>query len=374
MVWLQPTVIPGSSPAGRGGCSSCVVGQDCVFIGGADRSPTAFDDVWVLRFEQRVPLTCRWIRKTTTVRDGRTLPARSGHSATTIGTDIYVFGGMDPQTGTCFNDVVVLCTKSWEWRRLQLTENGSPPPRNAHVACAARNDTVLIIYGGGSPEDGPMGDVHVLNVVEGREKWERPRVNGQAPDQREMHAGVCVTSATLNAHTEELVIVGGRGREGTALADVHVLDLTEMKWTRRGGFPGGGVCAHGAATWHAPNSNKNAVAVFGGFDGVGLQPEELTVLETETFRLIGTCEGELKVKDAIKPSSRFAHACVSLTLEFTEDVDGEENKKIKTKTPCFVVFGGVTPAFDLGDLYVWMEGSTTETVEAPRTVPASDLD
>jgi hypothetical protein len=134
------------------------------------------------------------------------------------------------------------------------------------------------------------------------------------------------------------------------------------------------VCAHGAATWHAPNSNKNAVAVFGGFDGVGLQPGELTVLETETFRLIGTCEGELKVKDAIKPSSRFAHACVSLTLEFTEDVDGEENKKIKTKTPCFVVFGGVTPAFDLGDLYVWVEGSTTETVEAPRTVPASDLD
>jgi hypothetical protein len=48
-----------------------------------------------------------------------------------------------------------------------------------------------------------------------------------------------------------------------------------------------------------------------------------------------------------------------------------------------VVFAGVTPAFDLRDVWVWVEDFgtreetprvATPTVATPSTVPASDLD
>jgi hypothetical protein len=387
MVWIQPTLV-GPSPAGRGGCASAVCGNDLVFIGGADRSPKALDDVWVLRFEGRHPLTARWIRQTTTSRNGETFPAgRSGHSATTIGSEIYVFGGMDPVSGTCFNDVVVLSTQNWEWRRLALAETGSPPPRNAHVACAFRNDTCIVVHGGSSPDQGPMGDIHVLNVLEGREKWERPRVTGQAPDPREMHAGVCMD--------DELIICGGRGRDGVTLSDIVVLDLTEMRWVRKGLFPNGALCAHGAATWQT-RSGQNACAIFGGVDGQTLRPNELTVFDCETLAKVALNEKALNPNPSVTldddkalnpnpkaPASRFAHACVSLRLAFAEDGGNG-----KTCQHAFVVFAGVTPAFDLRDVWVWVEdfGTREETprvatptvatppVATPSTVPASDLD
>ena len=62
---------------------------------------------------------------------------RSGASATAVGRKVYVFGGQCPERGTCFNDVVVLDCRSWEWSRLPVS-GASPPPRNAHVASARR--------------------------------------------------------------------------------------------------------------------------------------------------------------------------------------------------------------------------------------------
>ena len=216
---------------------------------GRRSTPKALDDVWILRL-MVVPLTARWIRKTTT-RGTRSSRA-PGASATTIGTDVRL-RGQDPSTGVCFNDVVVLGTTSWEWRRLILAESGSPPPRNGHVACAAFGGKALVIHGGSSPEEGPMGDVHVLNLEEGGEKWERPRVAGQAPEPREMHAGVSFrvgvdVDASKEPSKEELLVFGGRGREGAVLRDAHVLDVRAMRWTRRGDL-GEALCAHAAAPW-----------------------------------------------------------------------------------------------------------------------------
>ena len=390
MVWLEPTLL-GSRPPGRGGCAAAVVGDACIFIGGADRTPKALDDVWVLRFERSMPLTARWIRKTTTTRGDEKIPARSGASATVIGTDVYVFGGQDPSTGVCFNDVVVLDMNAWEWRRLTLAESGSPPPRNGHVACAARGGKALVVYGGSSPEEGPMGDVHVLNLEEGCEKWERPRVAGQAPEPREMHAGVFFRLApsapsdnlgdTLEV-TEELLVAGGRGRDGVVFRDAHVLDVRAMKWTRRGDF-GEPVCAHAAAPWPAPEEaharRRWAAAFFGGFDGAALRGSDVTLLERETLAkavLSGASRGFSSDGDgsaaSVKiPAARFAPACIAVDVW----------------VPClvrlFVVFGGVTPAFDLGDVAVWMDGPDYERAavaakaepERPGVVPpASDLD
>ena len=245
--------------------------------------------------------------------------------------------------------------------------------------------------GGSSPEEGPMGDVHVLNLEEGCEKWERPRVAGQAPEPREMHAGVFFRLApsapsdnlgdTLEV-TEELLVAGGRGRDGVVFRDAHVLDVRAMKWTRRGDF-GEPVCAHAAAPWPAPEEaharRRWAAAFFGGFDGAALRGSDVTLLERETLAkavLSGASRGFSSDGDgsaaSVKiPAARFAPACIAVDVW----------------VPClvrlFVVFGGVTPAFDLGDVAVWMDGPDYERAavaakaepERPGVVPpASDLD
>jgi len=379
MVWLEPTLL-GSRPPGRGGCAAAVVGDACVFIGGADRTPKALDDVWILTFERSMPLTARWVRKTTTTRGGETLPARSGASATAVGADVYVFGGQDPSTGVCFNDVVVLDTTRWEWRRLVLAESGSPPPRNGHIACALPSRKALMVYGGSSPELGPMGDVHVLNLEEGCEKWDRPRVAGQAPEPREMHAGV------FFAEKEELLIAGGRGRDGVVFRDAHVLDVRLMKWTRRGVF-GEPVCAHAAAPWRVPGEENEsrrapAAAFFGGFDGTALRASsDLSLLEPTTLaKTVLSGDGQSASRDAFRasktkiPQARFAPACVAVDVALA-----------RGPTRLFVVFGGVTPAFDLADVAAWMDArdysdaarasaAETEALDTPSIAPASDLD
>ena len=48
MAWVTP-VVKGATPPGVGGCAAVVVGDLCLFIGGADRTPRGFFDVWALR-------------------------------------------------------------------------------------------------------------------------------------------------------------------------------------------------------------------------------------------------------------------------------------------------------------------------------------
>ena len=227
-----------------------------LFIGGADRTPRAFDDVWILRLIASPDVssapTARWVRKTTTFAGPGRLPQRSGATATAVGRKVYVFGGQDPTRGTCFNDVVVLDCDDWLWSRLPIA-GASPPPRNAHVACSIANGRLIVVHGGSSPEDGPMGDVHVLDLMEGAERWTRPKVAGQAPEPREMHAACAIDpprapnpSLSSEQPSSSLLITGGRGRAGV-LRDAVVLETSpEMRWARRGDL-GRAACAHASA-------------------------------------------------------------------------------------------------------------------------------
>ena len=55
--------------------------------------------------------TLRWEQLRTTAAAGSTvLGALTGATATAVGHKVFVFGGQDPLTGKCFNDVNVLDT------------------------------------------------------------------------------------------------------------------------------------------------------------------------------------------------------------------------------------------------------------------------
>ena len=167
--------------------------------------------------------------------------------------------------------------------------------------------------------------------------------------------------------------------------DAHVLDVRAMKWTRRGDF-GEPVCAHAAAPWPAPAEaharRRWAAAFFGGFDGAALRASsDLSLLEPTTLaKTVLSGDGQFASRDAFRasktkiPQARFAPACVAVDVALA-----------RGPTRLFVVFGGVTPAFDLADVAAWMDArdhsdaarasaAETEALDAPSIAPASDLD
>jgi len=353
-MWIRPAIL-GAQPSGRAGCASATVGDMCLFIGGADRSPRAFDEVWILKMAPDSPDGVsgdwRWVRKSTTVRGGETLPARTGATATAVGRKVYVFGGQEPSQGTCFNDVVVLDCDAWEWSRLEIS-GPSPPPRNSHVACAVNGGRLLVVYGGANPEVGPMSDVYLLDLEEGAERWIRPKVTGQAPEPREMHAA-CVLPNTRGdgdwVGDREIIVVGGRGRDAV-LSDAVVLDAQRLEWVRRGDV-GAAVCAHTAVPWMLGHSG--AALLFGGFNGAALRGNDTCTVDGTTFKAI--TRGVSSDDAAFAPEPRFAHSACSVG----ENVVAGGG---------MLLFGGVTPEADLSDVAVWVPDTR------PGAVPASDLD
>ena len=354
-MWIRPAIL-GAQPSGRGGCASATVGDMCLFIGGTDRSPRAFDEVWVLKMAPESPdgvstSDWRWIRKSTTVRGGGTLPARTGATATAVGRKVYVFGGQEPSRGTCFNDVVVLDCDSWEWSRLEIS-GPSPPPRNSHVACVVNGGRLLVVYGGSSPEVGPMSDVYLLDLEEGAERWIRPKVTGQAPEPREMHAA-CVLPNTPGDGDwngdREIIVVGGRGG-ASMLSDAVVLDAQRLEWVRRGDV-GVAVCAHTAVPWRLGRSG--AALLFGGFGGAALRGNDTVTVDGTTLKTI--TKGVSSEDMAFAPEPRFAHSSCPVG-EHVLPGGG------------MLVFAGVTPEADLSDVAVWVPD------ERAGVVPASDLD
>lgn len=106
-----------------------------------------------------------------------------------------------------------------KWEKATVS-GSSPSPRNAHSSCAFGEQ--MLVFGGSSPSDGPMGDLHsldvtgalgggrghqhaaatccetqmvrrVMDLIAGPDwsnlKWSVPATTGAAPSKREMHIG-----------------------------------------------------------------------------------------------------------------------------------------------------------------------------------------
>jgi hypothetical protein len=68
---------------------------------------------------------------------------------------------------SCYNDLYCLDLSTMAWQHHASSLTGTPPSaRNGHTACAVVNDqsTDIYVFGGSSPVEGLMNDVHVLHV------------------------------------------------------------------------------------------------------------------------------------------------------------------------------------------------------------------
>merc|ERR1719197_1766255 len=148
------------------------------------------------------------------IAEGQAPISRSRHSATLVGRNLLLFGGVGG--GRPLNDLFVLHTASGATGGVHgqfWTEppaNGVPPSSRVGHA-SALVDTKVFFFGG---HDGKacLNDVHVLVTM----NWRTLQVKGGRPNPR--------IGCTLTTVGAKLVLLGGAAQE-KALNDVRIFEL-----------------------------------------------------------------------------------------------------------------------------------------------------
>jgi len=149
-----------------------------LLFGGFRSSSIRYNDVWILDTAND-----DWSQPhagvTETKADGevvykRTWPdvpaPRGSHSATVVGTQVYIFGGYGGSgfARRDFNDVSVLDLDTWEWRTLDCTGE-VPEARSGHQGVAVL-DKIYILGGWNSMEQ--FNNLYVLDTA--TSVWSKP--------------------------------------------------------------------------------------------------------------------------------------------------------------------------------------------------------
>lgn len=188
-------------------------------------------------------------------------PKLRAHTATLIGSNIFVFGGCDARA--CFNDLYVFDADSFHWTKPHVVGD-IPLPLRA-MTCTAVGKK-LVVFGGG---DGPLyyNDVYVLDTTNFR--WSRPRISADrpVPSKRRAH--------TACLYKNGIYVFGG-GDGIRALNDVWRLDVSDtskMSWKQISGTPD--VASPDLDDGDGANGNpssKDSVKATGlGVTGAGLE-------------------------------------------------------------------------------------------------------
>jgi N-acetylneuraminic acid mutarotase len=205
--------------------------------------------------------TDQWSWKDVTPRRQGALSKREGHTAVAAEHMLVVFGGCYLDR-VCFNDVQVLDTNTNEWMS-PIVDGVKPAPREGHSASLI--GTSMWVFGGSS-DVGYMQDVHVLNLEiygdrstgnEPHMAWGRPDIKGDAPEAREGHTGTAIDRGVL--------IFGGVAEKGYR-NDMFLLEIDTMSWKLV--EPKAGV-APSPREGHTATIYMDKLFIFGGFTDRG---------------------------------------------------------------------------------------------------------
>lgn len=219
MLWYPPSV-SGDIPKGRSGHTATLLGHELVVWGGVSANKCL----------QRVSVldTLRWVWHTPTIQGTAPRP-RSYHTATACGQQrIVVFGGNDAEQS--FNSVHVLERKNsscWEWSNVQTTGT-LPCPRTGHSAVLLQGGVTICIYGGWDPngdeEDVMFDDSFLLNT----ETW----VWTKGPSVRPWCAGEGKGAARVGHEAvldgSRILVFGGRIPGDEFSNDLQTLDVSSL--------------------------------------------------------------------------------------------------------------------------------------------------
>lgn len=196
----------GSLPHSRCCHSATVVGTNIWIFGGRGEKKL-FNDLHVLSTETKT-----WKRHPSTKSSPE---PRAGHSATLVGHTLYIFGG-STHRGKYLNQVVQLDTTTMKWSRPKLKGKNFPAGRAGHIAVGT--GSMIIIFGGFNGFE-YFNDLFVLSTK--TVSWSRILTGGSPPQPRSGHSAVLMG--------KNMIVVGGcNGKQ--FFNDTHILDTENMTW------------------------------------------------------------------------------------------------------------------------------------------------
>lgn len=251
-VWTE--LRASDSPGARECHSAIGIGSNMYVFGGTSDITSVMNDLWVL---DTTSDDGSW--KALSPSGGAPL-ARYCHSAVTIGSVMYMFGGYDGVNS--LNDI---------WRfDPQYSDNGLwtemnpaldlPLARYGHTAVMLNTNSSEKMYiFGGYDGNSYMNDVWEYDPASGEGAWTKKVPTGTYPAVRYRHTAVSINS--------KMYVFGGYNSASGALSDLWEYDPssgTDGHWSLRA--PGGEQPQrrynHSAAV-----DSKGKMYVFGGFDG-----------------------------------------------------------------------------------------------------------
>jgi len=187
-------------------------------------------------------------------------PSRTNHAAAAIDSRMYIFGGMYKDTTgsndklVFLNDMFVLDSGVKPHRWTRVNQRGDIPARRCGHRLLALGSR-LVLFGGGCGEQWDMkySDVHVFNPE--TSTWQRPKIQGQAP--------VCTFTVAFVVGVFLFVFGGQSLHDNNLTNDLYVLDTVSMEWTKlhaQNPYPSPRDMASG-------NVVNNIMHMFGGYCG-----------------------------------------------------------------------------------------------------------
>ncbi|XP_047265783.1 kelch domain-containing protein 3 isoform X2 [Capsicum annuum] len=244
MRWERVAVhgVDGASKRWSHTCNAVQGGRLLYVFGGYDKDDVQTNKVHVFDTVNRI-----WSEP---LMNGGLPSPRSGHSCTTIGNDLIMFGGTNG-TGP-LNDLHILFTSSNTWVSPDLIGD-APNPREGHSAALIGHE--LFIFGGCAKFDDAeiyYDDIHKLDIE--KSVWMHIVPSGTPPSKREGQSCSC--------WNRKIIVIGGRDKSGFYQSDVHIFDTETFAWCKLN------TTGHilQPRTWHTTISLGRKQFVFGGFD------------------------------------------------------------------------------------------------------------
>ncbi|VFQ74990.1 unnamed protein product [Cuscuta campestris] len=246
---------------------------------------------------------------------------RDSHSCTTVGDNLYVFGGTD---GTRpLSDLHILDTSSNTWISPSLRGDG-PEPREGHSAALIGRR--LFIFGGcGKSEDREIyyDDLYILNTE--TFMWKRVVPSGTPPTKRESHS--------CSSWRNKIIVIGGEDTCNFYLSDVHILDTDSFLWSK----------LNTTGQLLSPRAGHTTIAlgkylfVFGGFSDEENLYDDVYMLDVDAGvwnKIMATGDG---------PSARFSMAgeCLDPHLGGLLVFLGGCNKKLEALDDMYFLHTGL---------------------------------
>ncbi|CAN6477123.1 unnamed protein product [Victoria cruziana] len=211
--WSKP-IMKGIPPSPRDSHSCTTVGTDLYVFGGTD-GKNPLKDLHVLD-----TTTNTWIQPTVS---GNGPEAREGHSAALVGKRLFLFGGCgksrDEHEEVYYNDLYILDVETFVWKRV-LTMGTPPSARDSHTCSSWKNK--IIVIGGEDASDYYLSDVHVLDTD--TLVWRELSTSGQILPPRAGHSTVALG--------KYLFVFGGFTDDRNLYDDLHVLNIDTCIWSK----------------------------------------------------------------------------------------------------------------------------------------------